>query len=101
MKGQTYVILSLVFIIIVSVFAVANVEAVQVNYLFWKGDSPLILVILFSVLMGGLITAGAGLVKYVRLEKERKALHERVRVLETELEANGLSPEGETVRTEK
>ena len=74
MKAQTYVILSIIFVIVVSIFAVMNVDKVEVNYLFWKGDSPLILVILFSVLMGGLITAGAGLVKYVHLQRENKTL---------------------------
>jgi len=36
MKGQSYVILAIVFIIIIAVFAVTNVEAVEVNYLFWS-----------------------------------------------------------------
>jgi len=74
MKAQTYAILSIVLIIIVSIFAVLNVGSVEVNYFFWKGDSPLILVILFSVLMGGLITGAAGFKKNVRLKRENKRL---------------------------
>ncbi|MFA1820521.1 lipopolysaccharide assembly LapA domain-containing protein [Virgibacillus oceani] len=74
MKGQTYVILSIVLVIIVAVFAVTNVEAVEVNYLFWSAESPLILVILFSVLMGGIITGTAGTVKVFQLQKENRLM---------------------------
>lgn len=74
MKGQTYVILGIIVLIIVSVFAVTNVEAVNVNYLFWSGESPLILVILFSVLMGGLITAAVGSMRIIHLQRENKLI---------------------------
>lgn len=74
MKGQTYVILGIIVLIIVSVFAVTNVEAVKVNYLFWSGESPLILVILFSVLMGGLITAAVGSMRIIHLQRENKLI---------------------------
>ncbi len=72
MKGQTYVILGIIVLIIVSVFAVTNVESVKVNYLFWTGESPLILVILFSVLMGGLITAAVGSMRIIHLQRENR-----------------------------
>lgn len=74
MKGQTYVILGIVVLIIVSVFAVTNVDVVKVNYLFWTGESPLILVILFSVLMGGLITAAVGSLRIFHLQRENKLI---------------------------
>ncbi len=74
MRGQSYVILAIIFIIIIAVFAVTNVEPVEVNYLFWRGESPLILVVLFSVLMGGIITAAVGSLKIFRLQREKKAL---------------------------
>lgn len=75
MKGQTNVILAIIFVIIVAVFAVTNVEAVEVNYLFWRGESPLILIILFSVLMGGVITFAVGARKMFQLQREVKKLH--------------------------
>jgi len=74
MKGQIYVILGITFLIVVSIFAVTNVESVPVNYFFWTSNSPLILVILFSVLMGGLITGPVGSFKMFRLQKENKQL---------------------------
>ncbi|WP_077327176.1 LapA family protein [Virgibacillus siamensis] len=74
MRGQSYVILAIIFVIIIAIFAVINVEPVEVNYLFNTGQAPLILVILFSVLMGGIITAAVGLVKIIHLQRERKML---------------------------
>ncbi len=80
MKGQTYVILSIVVVILIAVFAVTNVDDVSVNYLFWKAESPLILVILFSVLMGGLLTATAGSVRMFHLRKENKELMKELEI---------------------
>ncbi|QTM99929.1 DUF1049 domain-containing protein [Sediminibacillus dalangtanensis] len=74
MKGQSYIILALIFALIVAIFAVINVEPVEVDYLFGTGNAPLILVILISVLMGGLITAAVGWVKVLRLQREVRSL---------------------------
>src|SRR5690625_3402 len=82
MKGQTYVILSIVFGIIIAIFAVTNVESVEVNYFFWKRKSPLILVILFSVLMGGVLSMVAGSVKYFNLKKENKQLKKELKQIQ-------------------
>lgn len=90
MKGQSYVILAIVFVIIVAIFAVTNVEAVEVNYLFWSGESPLILIILFSVLMGGIITSAVGAKKMFHLQREVKKLKADNSKLEKVLQKNGL-----------
>ncbi|MEC5422070.1 lipopolysaccharide assembly protein LapA domain-containing protein [Virgibacillus sp. C22-A2] len=91
MKGQTYVILAIIFVIIVAVFAVTNVEPVEVNYLFWSGESPLILLILFSVLMGGIITASVGAVKFFQLQREVKRLQTENKKMSSKLQDNGLA----------
>lgn len=90
MKGQTYVILSIIFIIVVAVFAVTNVDTVQVRYLFWSGEAPLILVILFSVLMGCIIAAAAGVVKVFRLQRQLRRAHAENQKMEKTLRENGL-----------
>ncbi|GGM30764.1 hypothetical protein GCM10011351_16110 [Paraliobacillus quinghaiensis] len=74
MKGQTYIILALIFALIVAVFAVINVEPVEVDYLFGTGEAPLILVILISVLMGGLITAAFGTFHLLKLQRQIRTL---------------------------
>ncbi|WP_079708406.1 LapA family protein [Paraliobacillus ryukyuensis] len=70
MKGQTYIIFALIFALIVAIFAVINVEPVEVDYLFGTGQVPLILVILISVLFGGLITGGFGIFRLIRVQRE-------------------------------
>src|SRR5690625_3291404 len=100
MKGQTYVILSIIFVIIISVFAVLNIDPVEVNYVFWSGASPLIFVILFSVLLGGVLSMVVGSKKYISLKSENKHLHEKIRKLETETIID-VSPTKENVRKEE
>ena len=53
---QWSLILSILFAIIIAVFAILNIEPVQVNYLFGKTQLPLILVILFTALLGAAIS---------------------------------------------
>ena len=101
MKGQTYVILAIIVLIIVSIFAVTNVDSVQVNYLFWSGESPLILIILFSVLMGGLITAGAGSFKIFHLQREKKAMKLEIKQLKDLLNEHNLLVEDDVSTTQK
>src|SRR5699024_10836387 len=90
MKGQSYVILAIILVIIIAVFAVINVSPVEVNYLFWKMESHLILVILFSVLMGGLITGAAGMVKIFRLQREIIALRVENKQMKKVIQKNEL-----------
>ncbi|GLF89895.1 hypothetical protein Saga11_11540 [Bacillus safensis] len=73
-KQQWTIILAFIFVLIVSVFAVINVRPVAVDYLFGTAEWPLILVIIGSVLMGGLIVAFAGIFQIVKLKRELKAL---------------------------
>ncbi|HZW67160.1 MAG TPA: lipopolysaccharide assembly protein LapA domain-containing protein [Pseudogracilibacillus sp.] len=86
MKNQTYVILALLFIIFIAVFSVLNVSPVEVNYLFWQGESPLVIVILISVLLGGVLTTAFGAGKFISLRRENKQLLVKVHHLEKIIE---------------
>jgi len=101
MKSQTYVILTLIFIIIVAIFAIVNVDPVEVNYVFWSGYSPLILVILISVLMGGIITAFTGTVKMYKLQRELKQLKRENMGMKAILNDHGLSLDEKVKHKEK
>lgn len=101
MRGQSYVILAIIFVIIIAVFAVTNVDPVEVNYLFWSGESPLILIILFSVLMGGIITASVGALKMYQLQREVKKMQVENKKMSTKLQENDLLeivPEEESLK---
>ncbi|UVI27784.1 LapA family protein [Paenibacillus spongiae] len=83
MKAQWSIIAALLFALITAVFAVINVDAVQVNFLFTKTESPLILVILVSTLLGGLTVGLFGIVRQYKLQR-------RIRELDQKLAALGL-----------
>ncbi|MFD2637593.1 LapA family protein [Piscibacillus salipiscarius] len=74
MKQQSWIIMSLVFALIISIFAIINVESVEVDFLFIKTNAPLILVILLSVLMGALLIVGFSFSKIFQLKREVKWL---------------------------
>src|SRR5699024_9112231 len=95
MKGQTYVILAILCIILISVFAVLNMSVVEVYYLFWCGSSPLIFIILFSVLFVVLITILFGTWKIVQLKRENRHLNTKIK----QLPAN--KPSNETTTNKK
>ncbi|AYV67307.1 DUF1049 domain-containing protein [Niallia circulans] len=82
MKFQWNMLLGIIFALIVAVFAVINVEPVSVNYLFGEGDWPLILVILISVLLGGLIIGSAGIIRIYSLQRKIKTLEKEKKALE-------------------
>ena len=85
MKFQWTLLLGLAFALIVAVFAVINVDPVIVNYLFGESEWPLILVILGSVLMGGLIVGSVGLFRMFVLQREVKTLKKKNMALEEQL----------------
>ncbi|GLB58332.1 LapA family protein [Cytobacillus sp. NCCP-133] len=74
MKFQWALLLGFLFALVVAVFAVINVDNVTVNYLFGESEWPLILVILGSVLMGGLIAGSVGIVRMYSLQRQVRLL---------------------------
>lgn len=100
MKGQTFVILGIIVLIIVSVFAVTNVGVVDVQYFFWSMESPLVIVILFSVLAGVLISAAVSMHRIIQLKRELKSLKAKNVERESSLAENN-SPEVYTEETKE
>ncbi|MCR2803471.1 LapA family protein [Paenibacillus soyae] len=78
MKGQGMLISAFAFALVIAVFAVINVEQVQVNFLFAKTTTPLILVILVSTLLGGLTVGLFGMLRIFRLQRTVKSLEKRI-----------------------
>lgn len=78
MKMQWILISALVFALITAVFAVVNVDPVQVNFMFATTSTPLILVILTSTLLGGLIVGLFGMVRQYKLQRKVKQLEKQL-----------------------
>ncbi|UJF31627.1 LapA family protein [Paenibacillus hexagrammi] len=81
MKSQWMMISMFVFALITAIFAVINVESVQVNFLFAQTSLPLILVILTSTLLGGLIVGLFGVLRYYQLQRKVKQLEKQVKAM--------------------
>lgn len=78
MKMQWALIAGLVFALLTGIFAVINVDSVQVNLLFNTVKIPLILLILGCTLIGGIIVGSYGIFRQYRLQRENKQLKLRV-----------------------
>ncbi|WP_088035812.1 lipopolysaccharide assembly LapA domain-containing protein [Evansella clarkii] len=78
MKRQWAIITGIIIVLIIAIFAVINVDPVEVNYLFGRAEWPLVLVIISSVLMGGLITGSAAMYKLHKQKQEIKRLKNRL-----------------------
>lgn len=76
MKKQSTTIISIILIILVAIFAIANTAAVEVNLLVTKFRSPLIILILICLLIGALIIYLFSLSTHLKQDKELKALRQ-------------------------
>ncbi|AQQ52913.1 LapA family protein [Planococcus lenghuensis] len=85
MKVQWFLIISLLFAIIIAVFAVNNVDAVPVNYVFGEAQWPLILIILLSAFAGALISGSFALFRSYRLSREVKSLKKEMAEKESKI----------------
>ncbi|WFR61978.1 lipopolysaccharide assembly protein LapA domain-containing protein [Paenibacillus amylolyticus] len=88
MKMQWALIAGLVFALLTGIFAVINVDSVQVNLLFNTVQIPLILLILGCTLIGGIIVGSYGIYRQYRLQRENKQLKLRVTELENSTASN-------------
>ncbi|RFU65837.1 LapA family protein [Peribacillus glennii] len=99
MKFQWIFLIGIIFAIIVSFFAVINVDPVTVNYFFGKAEWPLILVVLGSVLMGGFIVFSINAVKILSLKRKIAKLERIIEELESK-PVPGLADEQEIEKSQ-
>ncbi|MEH7382228.1 lipopolysaccharide assembly protein LapA domain-containing protein [Bacillus sp. JJ1533] len=83
MRFQWNLILGLIFALIIAIFAVVNVDSVQVNFVFGYTEIPLILIILGSALLGGLIVGMFGILRQYKQQRQIKKLEKEVEQLKT------------------
>jgi len=78
MKVQWLILAALLFALVTGIFAVINVEPVLVDFLFIRTETPLILVILVSALLGGLMVGLFGIVRQFRMQRRIKTLEKQL-----------------------
>ncbi|QOY36314.1 LapA family protein [Anaerobacillus isosaccharinicus] len=74
MRGQWGLIIGLVVALLITIFAVINMDAVTVNYMFGTAQWPLVIVIISSVLMGAILVGGVGIYQFYKLSSQLKKL---------------------------
>jgi uncharacterized integral membrane protein len=90
-KVQGMFIVSLVFAIIITIFALTNANPVVINLLFYKFQASQALVIFISAALGAVIVASLGLVNQIKLKSQIKTLHKTNEELSSKI--NSLSTE--------
>lgn len=74
MKKQSATILSILLLIIIVVFALLNTANVEVNLLFTRFKTPLVLLILICLLIGALVIYLLSLSNHRKMQKQLKDL---------------------------
>ena len=111
MKIQWLLLIALIFAVIIAAFAVVNVDAVPVNYIFGEAEFPLILVILASALLGFLLSGVVAIARSYSLQRKVKALQKEMAVKESliatqqneiaEYQKAGVNPEAQVVTSDE
>ncbi|MFS0575327.1 lipopolysaccharide assembly protein LapA domain-containing protein [Sporosarcina sp. 179-K 3D1 HS] len=87
MKFQWTLLFGLLFAILIAVFAVFNVDSVEVNYVFGTAMWPLVLVILGSALLGALTSGFVAIFRSYRSNRRIKELLKELAAKETTIAA--------------
>ena len=87
MKFQWNLLLGLLFAIIIAIFAVFNVDAVQVNYVFGKAQWPLVLVILGAALLGAMVSGFVAMFLSFQSSRRIKELQKEMTIKELTIAA--------------
>ena len=77
MKKQSTMIVSIILLIVFVIFALLNTAAVEVNLLFSRVKTPLVLLILVCMLIGALIIYLLSISTHVKVHKEIKELQKQ------------------------
>jgi len=82
---QRYLILAVLTVLFISVFAAQNAQPVTLRIIIWDlPPVPLVMVILFSVSMGVLVTLLFSVTRQFRLNMQIRELQGRIKKLEKE-----------------
>ena len=90
-KVQVMFLISLLFAIIITIFALTNANPVVINMLFYKFEASQALIIFISAALGAVIVASLGFVNHIKLKSQIKTLHKAN--VELSAKINNLSAE--------
>lgn len=91
-KAQSYLIISIVFALIVSVFAVQNTENMTIYFLFWKVEQvSKVIIILASTAAGALVMLFLGFMWNYKKMKHIRTLEAEIKELKKKIETGTTS----------
>lgn len=85
-KSQILFIISLIFAIIITIFAITNAEPVTINLIYQEVIASQALVIFVSAAIGAVIVSMLGIIKYIKLTMGIKKLKKENEALKIELD---------------
>ncbi len=83
---QTLIIAGLIFALLIAIFASQNAEPVEIEFLFWETNPPLVVVVLVAAILGALIIGLPGWVKQFRQTYIVRNLKQKINRLEQDKE---------------
>ncbi len=99
---QGYLVLTLIFAIIVALFAIQNTTVVVIKFLVWEANISLVLVILGAVAAGAIMLFLINLVKQIGINRERKELtRQNTRLMKEKEELEKLLSDKDSIIEEK
>lgn len=98
-KVQAMFIVSLIFAIIITVFALTNANPVVINLIFYQFEASQALVIFISAALGAVIVTSLGLVNYIKLNSQIKTFRKANDELTAKI--NSLTVELESAQIKK
>ena len=72
MKDKIKYLSLLVAVLLIALLSLANMQSVEINFLFGHVDLPLIILILLSVILGAVVSSLMGMSKSLSINKELK-----------------------------
>ena len=96
-KSQILFIISLIFAIIITIFAITNAEPVTINLIYQEVIASQALVIFVSAAIGAVIVSMLGIIKYIKLTMGLKKLKKENEALKIELDGLKAMNENEKI----
>ncbi len=75
-------VVSLLFAVVVAIFAIQNADSVDVKFLAWSLSVSQALVILISAVFGAIVVMFLSIIRWVRMRSQIKSAHKEVAALE-------------------
>jgi uncharacterized integral membrane protein len=100
-KVQFMFIVSLVFAILITIFALTNASPIVIHLFFYEFTASQALIIFISAALGAVIVTSLGAVRYLRIRGQLKVLQKANEELEAKLQSLTAEPHAKSAAAER